>query len=141
MTEQYIETLVGSLALHEFVKFMEVNPDFVELPKSDILYEPLNYMLEVYMDHYIVLAIPRSQDQLHHVSNTIMTGIHDVFPSDKDDKEDAISVKKILKNEAAWAVIKNVLGFEFDGNPGEHTIWLTEDRRTNISTKLENWIR
>ena len=62
------------------------------------------------------------RDQLHHVDNTILTGIHDVFPLDKYDKEDAISLKKILKKEAAWAVIKNVLGFKFDGNPGEHTI-------------------
>ena len=32
------------------------------------------------MDDYIVLAIPESQDQLYHVSNERMTGIHDVFP-------------------------------------------------------------
>ena len=44
-----------------------------------------NYMLEVHMDDYIALSIPRSQDQLHHVANAIMTGIHDVFPPDKDD--------------------------------------------------------
>ena len=41
-----------------------------------------------------------------------------MFPPDKDDKEDAIYLKKILKKESAWAIIKNVLGFEFDGNPG-----------------------
>ena len=34
----------------------------------------------------IALAIPRSHDQLHHVANAIMIGIHDVFPPDKDDK-------------------------------------------------------
>ena len=34
-----------------------------------------------------------------------------------------------------------MLGFEFDGKPGEHTIWLTEDRRKVILTKLKNWIR
>ena len=61
-----------------------------------------------------------------------MTGIHDVFPPDKDDKEDAISLKKILKREAVWATIKSVLGFEFDRNPGEHNRWLTEDRRADI---------
>ena len=63
------------------------------------------------MDYYIVLAIPRSQDQLHHVSNAIMTGIHDLFSPDKYYKEDAISLKKILKKEAAWSIIKNVLRF------------------------------
>ena len=84
------------------------------------------------MDDYIVLDIPRIQDQLHHVVNAIMTGINDLFPPDKDDKEDAISLKNILKKEAAWATINNVLGFEFDGNPVEHTIWLTEDRCTDL---------
>ena len=60
MEEQYIETPVGSLEPHKFVKLMEVNTDFVELPIIDISNEPLIYMLEVYMDYYIVLYIPRS---------------------------------------------------------------------------------
>ena len=37
-----------------------------------------------------------------------MTGINDVLPLDKDDKEYAISLKKILKKEATWTIIKNV---------------------------------
>ena len=79
--------------------------------------------------------------QLHHVSRPIITGIHDVFPPDKDEKEDSISLKKILKKEDSQATIKNVLGFESDENPGEHTIWLTEDIRTDILTKLKRCIR
>ena len=63
------------------------------------------------MDDYIALDIPSIQDQLHHVANTIMTGIHDMFPPYKDDKEDVISLKKVLKKEAAWEIIKNVLRF------------------------------
>ena len=43
-------------------------------------------MMEVYMDDYIVLDISKSQDQLHHVANTIIIGIHDVFSPDNDDK-------------------------------------------------------
>ena len=140
--EQYVESPVGSLALHKFVKLTEVNPEFTELPKIDILDDPFNYMLEVYMDNYIALDIPRIRDQLNHVANATMTGIRDVFfPTDKDDDEDVISLKKILKKEGAWAVIKNVMGFDFDGNPGEHTIWLTEDRHTNILERLKKWIR
>ena len=53
------------------------------------------------MDDYSVLTIPRIQDQPHNVANAILTGIYDVFPPDKYDKEDAISLKKTLKNEAA----------------------------------------
>ena len=120
---------------------MEVNPDFAELPKHYILNESFNYMLEVYINDYIVLEIPRSQYQLHHVANAIMTGMHDVFPPDKYDKKDAIPLKIFLKEEAAWAIIKNVPEFEFGGNPGTHTICLTEDHHTNILTKLKRWIR
>ena len=60
VTEQYIETPVGLLAPHKFVKLTEVNPDFAELPKKYISNEPFNYVLELYMDDYIVLAIPKS---------------------------------------------------------------------------------
>ena len=141
VAEQYIKTPVGSLAQHKFVMLKKVNSEFAELQNKDTSNEPFNCMLEVYMDNYIVLAIPKIKDQLHHVANAIMTGINYVFPPDKDDKEYAISLKKILKKEAGWATNKNVLVFECDENPGEHTIWLTEDRRTDILTKLKNCIR
>ena len=141
VAEQYIETPVLSLAPHNFVNLTEVNSDFAELPKKDTLNEPFNYMLEVYMDDYISLSIPRIQDQLDHVVNSIMKEIHDVFPPDKYDKEDAISLKKILKKESVWTIIKNLLGFEFDEHPGEYTIWLTEDLRTDILKKLKRGIR
>ena len=85
------------MALHKFVKLTEVNPDFAELPKSDVLDDPFNYMLEVYIDDYISFAIPRIRDQLHHVANAVMIGTHDVFPPDKDDGEYLIYLKRILK--------------------------------------------
>ena len=34
-----------------------------------------------------------------------------------------------------------MLGFDFDDNPGDHTIWLTEDFRADILEKLKKWIR
>ena len=51
------------------------------------------------MDDYIVLAIPKIQDQLYHVANAIMIGINDMFLPDKYDKEHAISLNKILKRK------------------------------------------
>ena len=91
-----------------------MNSDIAKLKEKDTSKDSLNYILEVYMDDYIVLDIPKSQDQLHHVVYAIMTRIHDVFPPDKDNEEDSISLKKILKKEAVWVTIKNVLRFEFD---------------------------
>ena len=81
---------MGSLTEHKFVKLTEVISDIEELKKKCISKEPFNYMMEVYMNDYIVLAIPKIQDQLYHVANAIMIGIHDVSPPYKDDKEDAI---------------------------------------------------
>ena len=63
------------------------------------------------MDDYIVLDIPKIQYQRHHVANAISTGTQDMFPPDKYGKEDTISLKKIMKKEAAWETIKNVLVF------------------------------
>ena len=57
------------------------------------------------------MDIPRIQDQLQNVANAIITGIHDVSPQETYDKEYAISLKKMLKKEAAWKIIKYVLGF------------------------------
>ena len=63
VAKKYINTPVGSLARHKFVNLTEVNSDFAEVPKKYTSNEPLNYMLEVYMDDYIVLAIPTSQEK------------------------------------------------------------------------------
>ena len=46
----------------------------------------------------------------------IMHGIHDVFPPDDEDANDAISYKKVLKGESQWALIKDIMGFTFDGD-------------------------
>ena len=70
-----------------------------------------------------------------------MTGIHDVFPLDAKGEDDPISLKKILKKEGAWAVVEDVLGFEFDGHPGEHTIYLTEQHQDDILSVLKRCIR
>jgi hypothetical protein len=37
-------------------------------------------MLEVYVDDFVKLVIPTSQEHLQHMANAIMKGIHDVFP-------------------------------------------------------------
>ena len=50
VADKYIKTPVGSFSPQNFVKSTETNPEFAELPKSDISEDPFNYMLEVYMD-------------------------------------------------------------------------------------------
>ena len=50
-------------------------------------------MLEIYVDDYISLAIPRTKADRRHVANAIMKGVHDVFPADDVDENDPLSYK------------------------------------------------
>ena len=63
----------------------------------------LAYLLEVFINDYIPLAIPTSREQLVHITNVIMTDMHGVFPADSNDEEDTLSLKKIKKLEAILA--------------------------------------
>ena len=96
-------------------------------------------MVEVYVDDFISLAVPTSREQLVHVANSIMGGIHDVFPADDDDENDPLSLKKILKLESMWALHKDILGFTFDGL--DKTIWLEAPKRDALLTVMKGWLR
>jgi hypothetical protein len=97
-------------------------------------------MVEVYVDDFMSLVIPVSQEQLRHVAAAIMTGIHDVFPpNDEDDSDDPISEKKLKQLEAQYATLKTLLGFHFDGIT--KTMWLESAKRKKLLTILRGWIR
>ncbi len=95
---EYIETELGTRPHHKFEAYAMGAPEAMELPKESSK-DSLKYMLEVYVDDFVNLVIPTSQEHLWHVANTIMEGIHDVFPPDQDDSNDPISEKKFLKTE------------------------------------------
>ena len=136
----YIETPVGSLPPHKFEDHTKSAPEFEALPsRSSGASNDLRYMVEVYVDDFIGLAIPTTREQLDHVSRGIMHGIHDVFPPDENAENDAISYKKVLKGESQWALVKDILGFTFDGDA--KTLWLEEPKRDAIITVLKGWIR
>ena len=91
------------------------------------------------MDDFISIVIPASQEQLHHMANAIMEGIHDIFPPDDDDANDPISEKKLLKRDGQYDVLKTLLGFKFDG-VGK-TLWLEAAKREKLLTTLHTWIQ
>ena len=99
IAEQYSQLPLGYMADHKFLPWTELDDDYLALPKnsSDKLYR---YLLDVYMDDYIGLAIPNSRLQLRHSSNAVMYGIHDVFPPDTKDDIDPISLGKLKKGDA-----------------------------------------
>ena len=133
----YVETAFGSVEAHKFQKYSASGKDFESLPKTSTDGK-LSYLVECYVDDYISLAIPTSQEQLEHVANAVMTGIHDVFPADENDEEDPISLKKLRKLESMWMVMKDILGFTFDGV--NKTIWLEKPKRDALLEKLRGWI-
>jgi hypothetical protein len=51
------------------------------------------------MDDFMSVVIPTSQEQLDHMATVVMTGIHNVFPSNITNKDDPISERKLLKGK------------------------------------------
>jgi hypothetical protein len=72
------------------------------------------YMSKAYVDDFCTLAIPTSREDLTHVVNVVMTGVHDVFPADKDDANDPLSPKNMQKKKSMWVLHKDIFGFTFD---------------------------
>ena len=106
---------------HKLQEWTEFNPEFGALPEEDVSKDPFCYMIEVYINDCIDLEMGISQAQLRNIATGVMTGIHDVFPLDAKDEGDPIYIRKILKKEGPWAMVKDVLRFDFDVTPGEHT--------------------
>lgn len=135
----YMEMPIGSLPDSKFIEWAIDSTDYRALPICDGANAGLKYVVEVYMDDYIGLAIPALQPHLRHVANAIMHGIHDVFPSNPLDTEDPISLKKLKKGDGAWMLRKDILGFTFDGE--RKTLWLESSKRDLLLTVLHHWLQ
>ncbi len=141
VSTKYINMEAGSLPTHNLKKYAVGDIDYTILPeceanKSGFLYL---YMVEVYVDDFMSLVIPVSQEQLQHVATAIMTGIHDVFPGDAVDSNDSISKKKLIKHKGRYATLKTLLGFDFNGTA--KTTWLEAAKREKLLTILKSWVR
>ena len=134
MAAQYAKCPIGSLPPHKFRSITETAPEFKQLPPTAPADSPLQYVLEVYVNDYIALAMPVSQQQLRHLGQAVMHGIHDVFPPNEDYHYDPISYKKLLKGEGVWMLEKEILGFMFDGEANHHTICLPDEKRHALIT-------
>ena len=127
---EYVETKLQSLMPHKFEKFVVGAPDYEALTKVGDPQLGFAYMVEVYVDNFMSLAIPVYQEQLRHVANAIMHGIHDVFPPDKVDSNDPISERKLRQDKGIYDTRKTLLGFDFDGKG--KTMWLESAKREKL---------
>ena len=130
VAQQLIETQVGTTGEHKFHKLTRDSEEYRALPAT-AQRRGLRYLVEVYVDDFVALAMAVSKAQLDHVAGGVMHGIHDVFPSNEDDNEDAISLKKLRKHEGTWMLRKEILGFEFYGEE-KHCGW----KRGSVTSSL-----
>ena len=96
-------------------------------------------MVKVYMDDFMSLVIPVSQEQLRHVATAVMTGIHDFFPRDAVDSNNSILEKKLIKHEGRYSTLKTLLGFNFNGTA--KTMLLEAAKWEKLLTILKSWVR
>ena len=136
---QYVEAPMGTLTDNKFVQYAMQDADTIDITEKSE--DPFRYFIDVYVDDFIALMIPTSKDQLRHVANAVMHGIHDVFPADDNDEEDPMSLKKLRKREGTWDPVKDILGFEFNGNIGRKDMILEEPKREILLTVLKKWIK
>jgi hypothetical protein len=136
---EYAEMKLNSLAPHKLEKFVVGAPDYETLPEVGDPQLGFAYMVEVYVDNFMSLVIPVSWEQLRHVANAIMHGIHDVFPPDVVDSNNPILEKKLKRGEGTYNTRKTLLGFDFDGKG--KTMWLEAAKREKLLTILKGWIR
>jgi hypothetical protein len=139
VASKYAEARVGALDEHKFSKYARGSKAFEDLPEKAGNSHALRYCYEVYVDDFIPLAIAASKEQLEHVARALLHGIHDVFPADSDDSNDPTSLKKLLKKEGQWDLVKEILGFDFDGEA--KTMQLDEKKREFLLAVLTKWIR
>ncbi len=79
---EYIKTTIGGLPAHKFNQWAGATMANIDMGHQ---MGPLHYVLEVYVDSFISAIIPTSKEQIEHVAQGILHGIHDVFPPSKDD--------------------------------------------------------
>ena len=139
VAQQNVHAQIGTLAPNKFLHYTKVGADYADLAERSR--DDFPFVVEVYVDDFISLAIPTSREQLDHVASAVMNGVHDVFPKDEEDGNDPISEKKLKKQDGAWMLNKDILGFDFDGHPGAHTMILEQPKRQAIQQTLHTWLR
>ena len=105
----YIETGIGTRPIHKFEHYTHGAEAFNTLPAVADANNIFRYALEVCVDDFISIVIPTSQEQLRHIANAIMEGIHDIFPPDDGDANDPLSEKMLLKQDGQYDVLKTAL--------------------------------
>ena len=141
VAQTYMETSVGSREQHKFLQQTQASTAYQALPDTseETQADQFRYLLDVYVDDFIGLVVPTTRQQLDHVANSVMCGVHDIFPPQPTADDDPLSFKKLIQGDGAWDVMKEILGFVFSGV--DKTMWLAEGKRDAILVTIKTWLR
>jgi len=119
VADEYAEAPLGTLPEHPLEGGTKLAEEELQAMLDEKPSDPqarLKYLIEVYVDDFIAAAQATSPEELKHIARALLHAIHDVFPEGVfSDDDQPVSVKKIKKGEAQWSVLKEVLGWLFDG--------------------------
>ncbi len=135
---QYCEIKLGTLKEQKFDALVAGNATVAELPETSETQKYMRYLIEVYVDDFMALVIPKSSREVTHVGWAIMHCIHDIFPEHEDDATDPIAKNKLLKGKGQMSTSKTLLGFDF--NSEDKTMWLETAKQDQLLTILHSWI-
>ncbi len=86
----YCETRIGTLPSHKFDKLVSADDAVGELPDTPATN---------YVNNFMAIVIPTTRQDVKHIGQAVMHGIHDVFLADDNDANNLISKNKLLKGE------------------------------------------
>ncbi len=87
----------------------------------------------------MAILIPTTKDDVTHIGQAVMHGIHGVFPADNNNANNPISEGKLMKGEGEMSTTKTILGFNFSGI--KKTLWLESAKCDQLLTILHSWIQ
>ena len=94
MANTYAQSKIGTLPDNKFLEYTKGSPEYKTLPDVSADGRTLKFMIEVYVDNYINLAMVRSRKYFVNIPNAIIHGMHSVFPANDVDSKDPISEKR-----------------------------------------------
>ncbi len=132
----YCEMRIGTLPSHKFDKLVSADDAVGELPDMPTTNKHLRYLIEVYVNNFMAIVIPTTRQDVTHVGQAVMHGIHNIFLADDNDANDPISKNKLIKGEGTMSTTKTIFGFDFDGV--EKTMWLESTKCDQLLTILNS---
>jgi hypothetical protein len=92
------------------------------------------------MEDFMLLNIPATKEEMLHLATAVMMGIHDMFPKDNNDNNNAMLLKNMKKEESQLSMQKTLLRFKFDGKKKNDVARKQKNQEILLKT-LRDWLQ